>query len=65
MLNEPAVVTSLLEKEVSKGYMVGPFSIPPFNPFRINPIGIATRKYSGKKRLIIDLSAPVMAHVLA
>ncbi|XP_049331184.1 uncharacterized protein LOC125799168 [Astyanax mexicanus] len=38
--------------------MVGPFSSPPFSTFRINPIGIATRKYSGKKRLIIDLSAP-------
>ncbi|XP_041102689.1 uncharacterized protein LOC121313986 [Polyodon spathula] len=38
--------------------MVGPFAAPPFTTFRINPIGIATRKYSGKKRLIIDLSAP-------
>ena len=38
--------------------MIGPFSSPPFPTFRISPIGVATRKYSGKKRLIIDLSSP-------
>ncbi|XP_066538410.1 uncharacterized protein [Hoplias malabaricus] len=38
--------------------MMGPYSSPPFSTFRINPIGVATRKYSGKKRLVIDLSAP-------
>ncbi|KAL2096688.1 hypothetical protein ACEWY4_008836 [Coilia grayii] len=37
---------------------MGPFPAPPFPTFRINPIGVATRKYSGKKRLIVDLSAP-------
>ena len=37
--------------------MIGPFVKSLFF-FRINPIGIATRKYSGKKRLIMDLSAP-------
>ncbi len=57
-LKEPEVVDSLLEKEVKKGFMIGPFDDPPFPDYRINPIGIATRKYSGKKRLIIDLSAP-------
>ncbi|XP_058842486.1 uncharacterized protein LOC131697467 [Acipenser ruthenus] len=57
-ITEPEVVSSLLQAEVDKGFMVGPFAAPPFTTFRINPIGIATRKYSGKKRLIIDLSAP-------
>ena len=38
--------------------MIGPFTSPPFPTFRISPVGIATRKYSGKKRLIIDLSSP-------
>ncbi|XP_056124427.1 uncharacterized protein LOC130102426 [Rhinichthys klamathensis goyatoka] len=38
--------------------MMGPFEAPPFDKFRISPIGVATRKFSGKKRLIIDLSAP-------
>jgi hypothetical protein len=55
---EPEVVESLLVKEVSKGYLLGPFDEPPFSTFRISPIGIATGKYSGKKRLIVDLSAP-------
>lgn len=38
--------------------MIGPFDKPPFPIFCVNPIGITTRKYSGKERLIIDLSAP-------
>ncbi|XP_063054526.1 uncharacterized protein LOC134448797 [Engraulis encrasicolus] len=31
---------------------------PPFAPFRVNSLGVATRKYSGKKRLIFDMSSP-------
>ncbi len=38
--------------------MIGPLDKSPFPVSRINPIGVATQKYSGKKRLIIDLSAP-------
>ncbi|XP_041963284.1 uncharacterized protein LOC121720877 [Alosa sapidissima] len=57
-VKDPEVVTSLLSKEVESGFMIGPFTKPPFPVYRINPIGVATRKYSGKKRLIIDLSAP-------
>ena len=57
-LKEPDVVDKLLAKEIEKGFMIGPYDDPPFPKFRINPIGIATRKYSGKKRMIIDLSAP-------
>lgn len=57
-LIEPEVVTNLIKKEVESGFMIGPFENPPFNLFRISPIGVATRKFSGKKRLIIDLSAP-------
>ena len=30
----------------------------PFNIYRTNPIGVAEGKYSKKKRLIVDLSAP-------
>ncbi|XP_047187859.1 uncharacterized protein LOC124850010 [Scophthalmus maximus] len=57
-LKEPQVVDKLLAKEVEKGYMIGPYDSPPFSKFRLNPISIATRKYSGKKRLFIDSSAP-------
>ncbi|XP_041649188.1 uncharacterized protein LOC121513473 [Cheilinus undulatus] len=55
---EPNTVEELLEKEVKEKFMIGPFFHPPFPTFRISPIGVATRKYSGKKRLIIDLSSP-------
>lgn len=57
-LKEPGVVDELLLKEVKNGYMIGPLLKPFFSIFRSSPIGIATRKYSNKKRLIIDLSAP-------
>ncbi|XP_041920582.1 uncharacterized protein LOC121684588 [Alosa sapidissima] len=57
-LAEPSVVSELLSKELNKGYILGPFSVPPFCPFRVNSLGVATRKYSGKKRLIFDMSSP-------
>ena len=62
-LAEPHTVDTLLAKEVKEGFMIGPFDIPPFPLFRISPIGIATRKYSGKKRLIMDLSSPHGSHI--
>ncbi len=55
---EPDVVNDLIGKEVKSGFMIGPFNEPPFKIFRVSPIGIATGKFSGKKRLIIDLSSP-------
>ena len=55
---QPNVVTELIETEVNKGYVCGPFVNIPFKQFRINPIGVAEGKYSKKKRLIVDLSAP-------
>ena len=54
-LKEPVIVSKLLKKELDKGYLIGPFFFP---LFRISPIGVASRKFSGKKRLIFDLSAP-------
>ncbi len=55
---EPDVVNNLIVKEVKSGFMIGPFDKPPFEVFRVSPISIATRKFSDKKRLIIDLSSP-------
>lgn len=55
---EPEVVDKLTKKEIESGFMIGPFEIPQVEHFRISPIGVATRKFSGKKRMIIDLSAP-------
>jgi hypothetical protein len=55
---QPEVVTNLLERELEKGYIIGPFDKPPFDIYRINPLGLAEHKYSKKQRLIVDLSAP-------
>lgn len=55
---QPTVVKELIDIETCKGYLLGPFNKPPFEMFRISPIGIAEGKYSKKKRLIVDLSAP-------
>lgn len=48
----------LLSKEVEKGFLAGPYEAPPFESYRVSPLGIAEHKYSKKKRLIVDLSAP-------
>ncbi len=57
-LTEPETVDILIKKEIEANFKIGPFSVPLFNIFRVSPIGVATRKFSGKKRLIIDLSSP-------
>lgn len=38
------VVTNLLEDEVAKGYVIGPYCKPPFPVYRINPLGLAQGK---------------------
>lgn len=37
---------------------MGPYVKPPFPTYRVSPLGIVEGKYSKKKRLIVDLSAP-------
>lgn len=51
-------VHELISKECQKGFLYGPFDQPPFKAYRVSPLGLATGKYSGKKRLIVDLSSP-------
>ena len=51
-------VSLLVNKELEKGYLIGPFIIPPFDIDRVSPIGMVEGKYSGKQRLILDLSSP-------
>lgn len=55
---DPAAVQDLIRKELEKGFLLGPFDAVPFQQYRINPIGLAEHKYSRKKRLIVDMSAP-------
>jgi hypothetical protein len=57
-IRDPDFVSTALQTEVDEGFMIGPFVKPPFPSYRVSPIGVAVGKYSGKKRLIIDLSAP-------
>ena len=57
-IKQPDIVSELLQLEFTKGYIIKPFDSPPFNLYRINPIGIAENKYLKKPRLIVDLSAP-------
>ena len=54
----PLDVQELIEKECQHGFLYGPFDKPPFDNYRVSPLGLATGKYSGKKRLIVDLSSP-------
>ena len=57
-LKQPEVVDTLIQTELDNDFLQGPFDHPPFQKFRVSPIGIAEGKYSGKKRLIVDLSSP-------
>ena len=54
----PSDIQELIEIECKNGFLYGPFSKPPFNEYRVSPLGLAIGKYSGKKRLIVDLSSP-------
>ena len=40
-------VQKLIETECQKGFLYGPFDSPPFEHYRVSPLGIATGKYSG------------------
>ena len=55
---QPSDVDHLIENEVNKGYLLGPFKDSPFDIFRVSPIGIVEGKYSKKKRLIVNFSTP-------
>ncbi|XP_069133242.1 uncharacterized protein [Argopecten irradians] len=57
-LKDSDTVTELIHKEVIKGFLQGPFHALPFSSYRVSPIGVAYGKYSGKPRLIVDLSSP-------
>lgn len=57
-MKQPESVDELIRSETGKGFLKGPFESPPFDTYRVSPIGIAEGKYSKKKRLIVDLSSP-------
>ncbi len=55
---DPDTVSELLDKELEEKFWIGPFLESPFPMYRISPLGVVQHKYSFKKRLIVDLSAP-------
>ena len=55
-LRDPEAVRRLVDEEVSKGFLIGPYFVPPFVTFRINPLGLVESKYSKKKRLIFAIT---------
>jgi hypothetical protein len=47
-----------IKKEVDAGRRIGPFDSPPFENLIVSPIGVVTKKFSAKLRLIHHLSWP-------
>ena len=54
----PEIIDNLLDQERDKDYLYGPLNHSPFKSYRVSPIGLVVGKYSGKQRLIVDLSSP-------
>ena len=52
------VTSQLIQSELDKGFIEGQFTN--FATYRVHPVGIAKGKYSKKKRLNVDLSAPIL-----
>lgn len=50
-------VSTAVDKEVTRGHTLGPFSSLPFPVAHISPLGAVPKK-DGSKRLILDLSSP-------
>lgn len=59
-LRQPDIVDELIIQECEKGFLLGPYQpdTVPFKVYRVSPLGLVTGKYSGKHRLIVDLSSP-------
>lgn len=55
---QPEIIDKLIDSEVDKGFLQGPYKQLPFSQYRVSPIGVSFGKYSNKPRLIVDLSAP-------
>lgn len=52
------LVDDLLQDELAKGFIIGPFLSSPFSMWRVSPTGVVKGKFSNKFHLIYDLSAP-------
>lgn len=54
----PQVVRDKIKKEVAEGRVEGPFSDPPFEGFRVSPLGLVPKREPGQFRMIHHLSFP-------
>ena len=57
-MDNPTSVNDKLSKELAASRIVGPFDSPPFETFRVSPLGIVPKKLPGEFRLIHHLSYP-------
>ena len=56
--DNPSIVQEKIQKEIQSGRVEGPFSDPPFNAFRVSPLGLVPKKEPGEYRMIHHLSYP-------
>ena len=56
--DHPEIVNRLIKDELDNDFLIGPFDTAPFPVYRVSPLGVVFGKYSGKPRLILDLSWP-------
>ena len=56
--DHPDIVSSKIEKELAAHRLAGPFHSPPFNDFRVSPLGVVPKKTPGEFRMIHHLSFP-------
>jgi hypothetical protein len=57
-LSNPLAVDAKICKELAASCLAGPFIDPPFQEFRVSPLGIVPNKVPGQFRLIHHLSYP-------
>lgn len=63
-IEEPAdVVEEYLQKELTAGRILGPYSMSQYPNVHISPFGVIPKSEPGKWRLIVDLSAPAGSSV--
>ena len=54
----PLETQNLVDEDVKKGRILGPFSLPPFPNLQVSPLAIVPKSSPGSFRLIHNLSAP-------
>lgn len=58
--NNTEAVNEFVNKELSHGALIGPFTKPPFQPWnRCSPIMTGPKKDSSERRVIVDMSYPM------